>query len=120
VGAAGASPCFLCEFGTIVLALAWAFLVSTFRRGCFISDLSRLSAGAIPIPLIGWVRLIGGKDSPIRWSAATKYAAKRIWSCANQTSAADQRIANLPANQATPSQIKVFGIAPADKRLKSK
>src|SRR6267143_636442 len=47
-----------------------------------------------------------------------KYAQQTAIGHANQNVAADQRIANLPANQAHPAN-QGMGIAPADKRLKS-
>jgi hypothetical protein len=48
------------EFGTIVLALAWAFLVSTFARMLYFG-LEPFVRRRDPHTLIGWVRLIGGK-----------------------------------------------------------
>ena len=48
------------EFGTIVLALAWAFLVSTFARVLYFG-LEPFVRRRDPHTLIGWVRLIGGK-----------------------------------------------------------
>lgn len=48
------------EFGTIVLALAWAFLVSTFARMLYFG-LEPFVRRRDPHTLIGWVRLMGGK-----------------------------------------------------------
>ena len=48
------------EFGTVVLALAWAFLVSTFARLLYFG-LEPFVRRRDPHTLIGWVRLIGGK-----------------------------------------------------------
>lgn len=48
------------EFGTIVLALAWAFLVSTFARMLYFG-LEPFVRRRDPHTLIGWARLIGGK-----------------------------------------------------------
>ncbi len=47
------------EFGTIVQALAWAFLVSTFARMLYFG-LEPFVRRRDPHTLIGWVRLIGG------------------------------------------------------------
>jgi hypothetical protein len=48
------------EFETIVLALAWAFLVSTFARMLYFG-LEPFVRRRDPHTLIGWARLIGGK-----------------------------------------------------------
>ena len=48
------------EFGTIVLALAWAFLISTFARMLYFG-LEPFVRRRDPHTLIGWTRLIGGK-----------------------------------------------------------
>lgn len=48
------------EFGPIVLALAWAFLVSTFARMLYFG-LEPFVRRRDPHTLIGWVRLLGGK-----------------------------------------------------------
>jgi hypothetical protein len=48
------------EFGPIVLALAWAFLVSTFARMLYFG-LEPFVRRRDPHTLIGWARLIGGK-----------------------------------------------------------
>jgi len=48
------------EFGTVVLALAWAFLVSTFARMLYFG-LEPFVRRRDPHTLIGWVRLIGGR-----------------------------------------------------------
>lgn len=48
------------EFGPIVLALAWAFLISTFARMLYFG-LEPFVRRRDPHTLIGWVRLIGGK-----------------------------------------------------------
>ena len=48
------------EFGTVVLALAWAFLISTFARLLYFA-LEPFVRRRDPHTLIGWVRLIGGK-----------------------------------------------------------
>ena len=48
------------EFGTIVLALAWAFLVSTFARMLYFG-LEPFVRRRDPHTLIGWARLLGGK-----------------------------------------------------------
>lgn len=48
------------EFGTVVLALAWAFLVSTFARMLYFG-LEPFVRRRDPHTLIGWARLIGGK-----------------------------------------------------------
>jgi len=48
------------EFRTAVLALAWAFLVSTFARMLYFG-LEPFVRKRDPHTLIGWVRLIGGK-----------------------------------------------------------
>ena len=48
------------EFETVVLALAWAFLVSSFARMLYFG-LEPFVRRRDPHTLIGWVRLIGGK-----------------------------------------------------------
>ncbi|HEV2194504.1 MAG TPA: serine/threonine-protein kinase [Candidatus Acidoferrum sp.] len=48
------------EFGTVVLALAWAFLVSTFARMLYFG-LEPFVRRRDPHTLIGWMRFIGGK-----------------------------------------------------------
>jgi serine/threonine protein kinase len=48
------------EFATVVLALAWAFLVSTFARLLYFG-LEPFVRRRDPLTLVGWVRLIGGK-----------------------------------------------------------
>jgi serine/threonine protein kinase len=48
------------EFDTVVLALAWAFLISTFARMLYFG-LEPFVRRRDPHTLIGWVRLIGGK-----------------------------------------------------------
>lgn len=48
------------EFGTVVLALAWAFLVSTFARMLYFG-LEPFVRRRDPHTLIGWMRLMGGK-----------------------------------------------------------
>ncbi len=48
------------EFGTIVLALAWAFLISSFARNMYFG-LEPFVRRRDPHTLIGWARLIGGK-----------------------------------------------------------
>jgi hypothetical protein len=48
------------EFETVVLALAWAFLVSTFARLLYFG-LEPFVRRRDPLTLVGWVRLIGGK-----------------------------------------------------------
>jgi serine/threonine-protein kinase len=48
------------EFGTIVLALAWAFLISTFARQLYFG-LEPFVRRRDPHTLIGWARLISGK-----------------------------------------------------------
>src|SRR5436305_15309311 len=47
------------EFGTIVLALAWAFLVSNFARMLYFG-MEPFVRRRDPHTLIGWVRLYGG------------------------------------------------------------
>jgi serine/threonine protein kinase len=48
------------EFGTIVMALAWAFLISTFARQLYFG-LEPFVRRRDPHTLIGWARLISGK-----------------------------------------------------------
>jgi hypothetical protein len=48
------------EFGTVILALAWGFLISTFARLLYFA-LEPFVRRRDPHTLIGWVRLIGGK-----------------------------------------------------------
>jgi eukaryotic-like serine/threonine-protein kinase len=48
------------EFGTVVLALAWAFLISTFARQLYFG-LEPFVRRRDPHTLIGWARLISGK-----------------------------------------------------------
>lgn len=48
------------EFGTVVLALAWAFLISTFARILYFG-LEPFVRRRDPHTLIGWTRLISGK-----------------------------------------------------------
>ena len=48
------------EFGTIVMALAWAFLISTFARQLYFG-LEPFVRRRDPHTLIGWARLVSGK-----------------------------------------------------------
>jgi hypothetical protein len=57
------------EFGMIVHALAWAFLISTFARQLYFG-LEPFVRRRDPHTLIGWARLISGRFG-IRWWAGT-------------------------------------------------
>jgi len=82
-------------------------------RGCFISDLSRLSVGAIPITLIGWVRVIGGKiRDPLVGRDVLNW--HDLWRLLGVFESADNVLrplfGGLPPQPGTPSMESLLGI----------